>query len=418
MISSKPGTPAPGWRTPKNNAEMERKAGMSGTDTRVDERLFKRDFVMICLVNMLAFFSIYLVIPILPVFLEERGYSNSLVGAIMSMATVAALLRPLFGRFADLRGRKATLLGGTLVMGISTFLYAAFSTALPLFLIRFLNGLGLAAFHTAAYAVIGDLAPAARRLQAIAFFYISVDVTIAAAPIAAKAMEDSLGYSPVYALAGGLAVLAFIASLLVRETHEAREPEAREKRRLRLTPLQRNIYLATMGFTLTFGTLQTFIVLSSESKGVVQGELFFTVFAVTLIVFRLGVGRRADRWGRRNLILSSAAITLVGLGTLSFSSTLFQLLLGSFLYALGFAYLPTTLSALLLDHTDAADRGAALGIFMAVFDLGIGLGGIALGPLADLWGYTPMYLSGGAIAIACLVPFLARAVTTRESKPG
>ncbi len=389
-----------------------------GKAVNIDKRLFRRDFVMVCLVNMLAFFSIYLVIPILPVFLEERGYSNALVGAIMSMATVAALLRPLFGRAADLRGRKTTLLCGTLVLGASTFLYAAFSSALPLFVIRFLNGLGLAAFHTAAYAVVGDLAPAARRLQAIAFFYISVDVTIAAAPVVAKAMESYMGYTPVYILAGCLAVLAFMASLLVRETGVTVATGSRDTSRSRMTPLQMTIYLTTMGFTLTFGTLQTFIVLSSQSKGVEQGELFFTVFALTLIAFRLGVGKRADRWQRRGLILASASVTLCGLGILAFSFSFFHLLLGSFLYALGFAYLPTTLSALLLDHTDAAGRGAALGIFMAVFDIGIGLGGIALGPIADLWGYTAMYLCGGVIALACLALFMTRTASPRGSHNG
>jgi len=390
---------------------------MTSNTARADERLFRRDFVAVCLVNMLAFFSIYLVIPILPVFLEERGYSNALVGAIMSMATVAALLRPLFGRLADLKGRKAALLSGTFVLGASTFLYAAFSTALPLLVIRFLNGLGLAAFHTAAYAVVSDLAPATRRLQAIAFFYISVDVTIAAAPVVARTMESALGFTPVYILASCLAVLAFFSSLLLRETRGAEERAAREKHRVRLTPLQRTVFLTTMGFTLTFGTLQTFIVLSSQKKGLEQGELFFTVFAVTLIVFRLGVGRRADYWERRSLILASAAVTLAGLAILSFAGSMFHLLLGSFLYALGFAYLPTTLSALLLDHTDAADRGAALGIFMAVFDLGIGLGGIALGPLADLWGYTAMYLSGGTLACVCLALFAARTASLHERMP-
>jgi predicted MFS family arabinose efflux permease len=43
---------------------------------------------------------------------------------------------------------------------------------------------------------------------------------------------------------------------------------------------------------------------------------------------------------------------------------------------------------------------------MAVFDLGIGLGGIILGPLADLWNYTTMYLVAAAISLAGLVYFL------------
>ena len=379
-----------------------------------DDKLFKRDFVTICTSNFLAYFSIYLIVPILPVYLEEKGYSNALIGALMAMFTVAALLRPLFGRTADMRGRRVVLVWGTLVLGGSTFLYAAFGSALPLFFVRFLNGIGLAAFHTAAYAVIGDLAPSTRRLQAIALFYMSVDLTIAIAPIVAKAMESAWGFTPIYILAGCLAMLAMFVSLAVRETRSPGLQEERGKRpRIKLTALQKAIFVNTMGFTLTFGTLQTFIILSSEAKGVDQGELFFTIFAVTLIVFRLGVGRKADRWPRRPLIVTSAMASLVGLVLISFAGNLAILVIGIFIYALGFAYLPTTLSALLLDQTPVSDRGAALGIFMAVFDIGIGLGGIALGPLADLWNYTTMYLVSGAIALACLAYFLTTAMGSR-----
>lgn len=379
------------------------------TGAPIDDRLFERDFITICTINLLAFLSIYLIVPILPVYLEEQGYSNAVVGALMAMFTIAALLRPLFGRIADKRGRKIVLMWGTFLLGGSTFLYAVFASALPLFIVRFANGIGLAAFHTAAYAVIGDLAPSTRRLQAIAFFYMSVDLGIASAPIIANTMRNAWGYTSVYILAGCLAAAAFLVSLAVRETRGyAREEESAGRRpRIRLTPLQKAIFTNTMGFTLTFGALQTFIVLSSEARGVNQGEWFFTIFALTLIVFRLGVGRKADRLPRLPLIVASALTTLTGLAVIALAGNFALIMLGSFVYALGFAYLPTTLSALLLDHTPVSDRGAALGIFMAVFDLGIGLGGIALGPLADLWNYTAMYLAGGAIALAGLFAFLA-----------
>jgi MFS family permease len=385
------------------------------TKAAVDEKLFRRDFFTICTCNFLAYFSIYLIVPILPIFLEEKGYSNALIGALMAMATAAALLRPLFGRAADMRGRKVVLVLGTLMLGASTFLYAGFSSALPLFFIRFLNGLGLAAFHTAAYAVIGDLAPSSRRLQAIAIFYMSVDLTIATAPIVAIAMEEAFGFTPVYILAGCLALLAMLVSLAVRETRSHGEKKERgERRRIKLTALQKAIFVNTMGFTLTFGTLQTFIILSSEAKGIDLGQYFFTIFAATLIVFRLGVGRKADRWPRRPLITVSACAALVGLAIISFASNISLLFVGIFIYALGFAYLPTTLSALLLDHTPVRDRGAALGIFMAVFDVGIGLGSIALGPMADLWNYTTMYLVSGAIGLAGLIYFLLRTAGSRS----
>lgn len=146
------------------------------------DRLLVMNFALVCLSNFLAFFSIYMVIPVLPVFLEERGYSNALIGFLMSVTTMVALLRPFFGRLADKYGRRYLLFAGTLLLAVSTFFYASFATAVPLLIIRLFNGCGLAAFHTAAYAMVGDLAPPNRRLQAIALFYISVDVSIALAP--------------------------------------------------------------------------------------------------------------------------------------------------------------------------------------------------------------------------------------------
>jgi MFS family permease len=386
-----------------------------GTATAVDEKLFKRDFITVCTSNFLAYFSVYLIVPILPVFLEEKGYSNFLIGAIMAMFTVAALLRPLFGRTADKRGRRVVLVAGTLLLGASTFLYVGFDSAVPLFIIRFINGIGLAAFHTAAYAVIGDLAPSSRRLQAIALFYMSVDLTIAIAPIIAIPMQEAWGVTPVYILAGCLAVLAMFVSMAVRETRVPGERQEKSGRsRIRITALQKAIFSCTMGFTLTFGTLQTFIILSSEAKNIDLGQYFFTIFAVTLIIFRLGMGRKADRLPRRPLIITSAIAALMGLTIIALSGNIILLFTGIFVYALGFAYLPTTLSALLLDHTPVSDRGAALGIFMAVFDIGIGLGGIALGPLADLWNYTTMYLVSAGIALVGLIFFLAGSTSPRD----
>lgn len=366
-----------------------------------------RDFAVVCASNFLVYFSVYLIVPVLPVFLEGKGYTNSLIGALMSMATVAALLRPLFGRLADRKGRRYMLLAGTLLLGSSTFLYTAFGSALPLFFVRFLNGLGLAAFHTAAYAVIGDLAPSSRRLQAIAVFYISLDATIGIAPPLAQAIQKAWGYATVYFLAGVVVMLAFLLSLTVRETRcgERQAPPA-PRLGLRINRLQLGIFAATMGFTLTIGALQTFVVLSSRERGITQEWLWFTVFSATLVAYRLGVGRRADLWPRRPLIIVSGIAALAGLALSAYASHWALLALGTLIYAVGIAYLPTTLSALLLDHTPVESRGATLGIFLAVFDVGVCMGSLVMGPLADLWGYTTMYLASGAIALCGLIFFV------------
>jgi MFS family permease len=381
-----------------------------------NQRLLGRDFALICSSNFLAFFSIYMIIPVLPVFLEDQGYNNFLIGALMSMMTVAALLRPFLGRLSDRSGRRRLVIGGILLLGLSNFAYAAFGSALPLFMVRFINGFGLAAFHTAAYAMISDLAPSSRRLQAIALFYISVDATIATAPLLAEYLRVSWGYTPVYVVAGALALAAFLGSLFVREVHGEGKPRKAGTGRAKMTALHLSIYTMTICYTLTLGSLQTFIVLSALKNGIEQGWLFFTVFAGTLIIFRLGMGRRADDFSRRPLILVSGIVALVGLVIIAYAGHLSFLILGSFVYALGLAYLPTALSALLLDHTPVSDHGAVLGIFLAVFDLGMGIGGFAMGPIADAWSYPIMYVAGGVIAFLGMLFFALNTGTLRAGE--
>ncbi len=385
---------------------------MRDKERRGREPLLSRDFLLVCGGTFFAFFSIYLIIPILPQFLQERGYSNLVIGSIMSMILISTLFRPYMGRFSDWRGRRVLMVWGVLLLSVSNFLYAPFNSATPLFLVRFLNGLGMAAFHTGAFALVGDLAPPSRRLEGIALFFISVDAAIASAPLIGEAVKDNWGYAPVYVLAGGLALFASLTSLLVSEEKGGRIreslPASSNQIVIKTTPIQRTILVVLMGYTLTFGSLSTFIVLSAKKAGMDQGELFFTAFAVMLISFRLAVGSRADRWPRRQLILISGIITLVGLAFIAFSRQLFPLILGSLIYALGFAYVPTTLSALLLDNSPEGSWGIMLGLFFAIFDLGVLAGSVVMSPIADASGYPGMYMAGAALACVSLIYFFLR----------
>lgn len=384
-----------------------------------EDSLLKWDLITVLLCNFLSFFSIYLIVPVLPPYLEQRGYSNSLIGALMSMMVVAALTRPLLGRLSDTWGRRRILLAGTMILSATNFLYATFDTAIPLFLVRFFNGFGLAAFNTAAYALVGDLAPPAKRLQGIAAFFMSVDATIAAAPPLAEVIKSRLGYDWVYLLAGAVGMLSFLLAITAPETKKKStgNPTASQHHTKR-TILDWPIYATTGGFTMTIGALTTFVVLSSQEAGYGHGDLFFVVFALTLIAFRLAAGRWAERLPRLTLISVSGMVAFSGLVMVALARSLSLFLLGSFVYALGIAYVPTTLSALLLDRTAQERRGLVLGIFMAVFDLGVGLGGLVLGPLADVHGYTAMYLVAAGLSLVGLALLIrVRKPSPRDGEP-
>jgi predicted MFS family arabinose efflux permease len=59
-----------------------------------------------------------------------------------------------------------------------------------------------------------------------------------------------------------------------------------------------------------------------------------------------------------------------------------------------------SLAVIAVERTDEEQRGAALGLFTAFFDAGVGVGAPLAGVLAAVTGYTGMFLATGALAAA------------------
>ena len=77
-------------------------------ETLVDERvrgtdkIWTRDFILICLANMCIFMGFQMTMPTLPLFVEQLDGDDRLVGAVLGIFTFSALLvRPIAGRLLE-----------------------------------------------------------------------------------------------------------------------------------------------------------------------------------------------------------------------------------------------------------------------------------------------------------------------------
>ena len=78
----------------------------------MQEKLWNSNFVKVNIANFLLFFSFYLLMPLLPLYMSETFHSTkNVIGAVLSGYTVAALMaRPFSGYFVDSYPRKQVLL--------------------------------------------------------------------------------------------------------------------------------------------------------------------------------------------------------------------------------------------------------------------------------------------------------------------
>jgi MFS family permease len=316
------------------------------------------------------------------------------------MATFTATsiaLRPFIGREADRRGRKGILLAGLVAFTVSTALYN-YSSSLPLLVpLRALHGAAWAATTTALSALAADVSPINRRGEALGYFGMFANFAMAFSPAVGMVMLDAGGFKTLFLSACGIALFSLLFASQIRESER---PSLRGSDVSGKT-LSRNVISPTLVIllnTFSYGSIITYLPLYAQKQSIPNIGLFFTVYAISVIMVRPVAGRLSDRYGRGAVIMPGVISVVVGLLTISLPYQLPMLLAAAVIYGLGFGAAYPTLMALAVDLVSTDERGAAVGTFMSGFDLGIALGSVVSGLILQLTDFTTTFLSAGLVS--------------------
>lgn len=373
-----------------------------------NETLFTKNFVLTSLSTFTLFTSFYFLLITLPFYVQKLGGSESEIGYIIGIFTLSAVfLRPFIGREVDKRGRKKLLIAGLVVFLVSMVLYNYTKDVPSLLLLRILHGLGWGAATTAASTLIADIAPPARRGEAMGIFGMASNVAMAIGPVLSIMLLKTYDFPVLFAVCAAIALVSLLLVLPISEQVVIRPK----------TPLfsRGALFPSAIMFTisLTYGSIVSFLPLFQEKQGMANPGIFFSVFAITLLFVRALAGRISDIKGRKFVIVPGMIIITLGLWLLAFAGSLTTFLAAALLYGLGFGLFHPTMMALLVDRVSPEGRGAAMGTFTAAFDLGIGMGSILMGivlqhagrsPMitkifGEFAGFTTIYVLGGVIVL-------------------
>ncbi len=346
------------------------------------------------------FFALDFYIPILPFYVLAVGGGEAAVGLLMGLFTFCSvILRPFQGRDLNRRGRKRLL-----VMGIS--LYAAaglgllFLPALPLvFIFRAAQGFGWGAFLLSFNTLTLDLAPPGRSGEALGLMGMAPPLSLAMAPILGEQLRISTegNYPILFFIASAAALLALVMALLVQEP-------SRDKSADQDNPLfSRKVLLPSLIiFFMTFnlGCILTFLPLLGEVRDIKAVGSFFTIFALTAMVFRPLFGRISDRVGRSRVFIPALVVASGGLVMIALASDAVQLIISAFIVGAGFGSAHSSVMAMAADRLPVVERGVGMATFTGAFDLGIVAGASIIGILLNWFDFTAVFI------LCALVMFL------------
>jgi MFS family permease len=345
-------------------------------------------------------------LPVIPLFIHDRlSFSNLTVGLVVGIQFVAMVLtRGYAGLLTDHHGGKRSALQGAAVCALGGLLYLTSATpglspALSLAVVivgRLVAGFGESQLVTGC--VSWSIASVGPERAGMSMSWTGVAMFSALAIGAPIGMVLYRGY--------GLhaAMLACIVAPLVAAAIALREAPYTTPSGLRL-PFYKvvgQIWPEGLGLMLQgvgLSGLTAFGSLYFAARNWGHAGLVMTAFGVGFIFVRLALGHLTDRTSGYRVALWSLIVEAIGQAMIWAAPSEIVALAGALVTGLGCALVFPALGVEALKRVPAANRGSAMGAFVAFLDIAYGASSPVAGVIAGQYGYAAVYLFGAACAL-------------------
>lgn len=373
------------------------------------DALWTPAFILICLSNFLTFFAFYLLLPVLPTYLlDVFRASPSVSGAVLASYTLAALaIRPFSGFIADTVARKPLHVACLLLFVAQFGGYLLASSLLLFTLLRTTHGLAFGMVTTSGSTLAIDVMPANRRGEGIAFFGVTSSIAMAVGPMGGLFVLKAWSYPGCFVLALIAGLLGWLLALFVRtKPHQPVPHRALSLDRFFLFQgVHGSVSLLFAAFL--YGALLTYVALYAREVGL-QDQVghFFVLLAIGVGLSRVGSGRLIDRGHLLPLILSGKLILIVAGAAFVLLPVPWVFNLSSVLLGMGSGLIGPCYQNLFVNLAGHHQRGTASSTFFTAWDMGIGLGALAGGAIAQAFSYRAVMGVGTALVAVSLGYFL------------
>jgi len=264
-------------------------------------------------------------------------------------------------------------------------------------------GLGSTAVTTGALALI----PPARRGEGAGYYGISTTLGSALGPLTAVLVVGRFGDAALFWATMCCGLAGFLVALAIRLPE--REPSDDERRSLwslhPSTLIDRSslpISSIMLVAGLSFSGVLTFLNPYADAEGLDPAAgLYFLVYATTVLLSRLVVGRLQDAWGDNAIVYPLLMSLTAGMALLVIAPSGWSLILSAVLVGLGFGAIMPTVQTIAVNVSQPNRVGLVISTFFLMTDIGVGAGPIVDGGLVTLIGYRGMF------AVLAALPLLA-----------
>jgi MFS family permease len=344
------------------------------------------------------------IVPVLPVHLSRIGYSDTMVGLLVSLYSLAmAVVEFRVGRITSFLGGRATILWGLVVFAGAMAWLAVGRTSAEVAVALLLIGAARATMWTPLHAAVAAAASEETRGRAFGVFWFLTSVGFLVGPLVGGAVATWFHGRAAFYLGGAIALVTIPLIFTITNPGRPKKKVHVSAGAIVRDPIQFRIGLANLIHYSISSIWSTFLPLYAVAQGLsvfTIGEIF-ALQGLTYALIQLPTGRLTDRFGPEPLIIPS----LIGRALVSVITPLLHtnggLLLAGAVYGLGGGLVPVTFTTLVARHTTSERYTTAMGVYNSSGDFGFFIGPV-IGGAGALLGVAAPFILCGPLGIAAI----------------
>jgi predicted MFS family arabinose efflux permease len=334
---------------------------------------------------------------------EQVGASESRIGLLYSSAAVAALAaRPALGKVLDLVARRSVLLGTGLANAVVLVgLVAADEWAPPLWGLFLLQRVLQIFMFTAMLTVAADLIPVASRARGLALFGLSGLVPISVGGALGDVVVELSGFDALFLCSAAAALGSWAIVWRLPQLRDVDHHEDHPRRGFWAALAQPDLlplWLVTFCFALGLEAVFSFLRVYVDAEDVGSAGAFFALYGIAGAITRIAGRGLYERVSPRPFMTAALLGYATGLSALAVRSTA-GLVAAAFVCGIAHGAVFPMISSQVVHRARDTERGSAMSIFTALFDIALLLGAPAAGFLIEARGFGTSFLALAAVQV-------------------
>ena len=366
-------------------------------------------------------FGVSQLAPILPLYFHDLGVQTpeamSLWSGLATGATyiIVCIAAPFWGRIADKKGRKITLIRSSFGMALCNILIAFQTTPEGVVLIRLIQGL-VSGFYSASITLIASESPIERTGWALGLLASANLAGSLIGPLLGGYIADTVGIRNDFIIVGIIMGLAgLLATVFIHEDYVPKDNVEKlsiSKLKEQIPEFNSIIALCVASFIYAICIMSLQPVISVYIKGILPSNTeniafiagaVFSAMGIAQLISSSPLGKLVDKIGPRKVLV----ISLIYVGILNipqaYVSDVYQLAIIRFLQGFGLGGMLPALNTYLSSKTPREFTGQVFSYNQSCLFLGYFLGAVGGASLVAWLGFTTLFwASGGLFIISAL----------------